>query len=404
MCQPFSRPTRSSGQTSATCKGCQSLGNWDEPLESSQPLSIGAKELLGCHDIALSSIIPSLCHQLNVSEAGKKIFLNCWQFWETCLVRSDFATFWTLHQWPQNIRKHSNRVAMAGRFWSFTINLLYPWLSQHAYIINIIKGFWTLESITGEWNSYHRNFLWNFPGTGTLSPGTTSSSLSSRGTKKGVKGGIWHCFLCGRETENSWKCLKFEINSCGQILSFSVFVGSLCLPFRFFKHVTRPECLNSPGPRTIQAISLQAKCTKSRSFSRPILETCFANHRTELPVYSGVFHSPFHSFVPFRHWLVSNFDQIKAVFPTASSSRKVSGSRRSRSGCLVSPCWPTQTPTLQVFRALGWPQKCHWPEISWFTEHFWLQLLCGVSSWCLGVLYLRFLIDWFLTIFAKPKA
>lgn len=61
------------------------------------------------------------------------------------------------------------------------------------------------------------------------------------------------------------------------------------------------------------------------------------------------------------------------------------------------------TPT-QVFKALGWPQKCHWPEISWFTEHFWLQLLCGVSSWRLGELYLRFLIDWFLTIFAKPKA
>ena len=249
MCQPFSRPTRSSGQTSATCKGCQSLGNWDEPLESSQPLSIGAKELLGCHAIALSSIIPSLCRQLNVSEAGKIIFLNCWQFWETCLVRSDFATFWTLHQWPQNIRKHSNRVAMAGRFWSFTINLLYPWLShqKNAYIINIIKGFWTLESITGEWNSYYRNFLWNFPGTGTLTPGTTSSSLSSQGPIKGVKGG----------RENTWKCLKFEINSCGQILSFSVFVGSPCLPFRFFKHVTRPESSNSPGPKAYEVQKFQ---------------------------------------------------------------------------------------------------------------------------------------------------
>ena len=26
------------------------------------------------------------------------------QFWETSLIRSDFATFWTLHQWPQTIR------------------------------------------------------------------------------------------------------------------------------------------------------------------------------------------------------------------------------------------------------------------------------------------------------------
>ena len=78
-----------------------------------------------------------------------------------------------------------------------------------------------------------RSIQWipgSFPGTGTLSPGTTSSSLSSRGTKKGVKGGIWYCFLCGRETENSLKCLKFEINnfdSCGLISSFSVFVAAL---------------------------------------------------------------------------------------------------------------------------------------------------------------------------------
>ena len=248
--------------------------------------------------------------------------------------------------------------------------------------INIIKGFWTLESITGEWNSYHRNFLWNFPGTGTLTPGTTSSSLSSQGPIKGVKGG----------RENTWKCLKFEINSCGQILSFSVFVGSLCLPFRFFKHVTRPESWTARDQ----------KLTKSRSFSRPIIETCFDNHRTEFPVYSGVFHSPFHSFVPFRHWLVSNFDQTKAVFPTASSSRKVSGSRRSRSGRLVSSV--TMLANTNSNSAGIQSVGMTWPEIFWFTEHFSLQLLCGVSSWRLGELYLRFLIDWFLTIFAKPKA
>lgn len=123
----------------------------------SQPLSIGAKELLGCDAIALSSIIPSLCRQLNV-----KRVLNIFQLL-TCLCSKgcnfekllfDQVGLCNLLNTPSvtSNRKRSKRE-------DFRVGLRY--------------------------------FLGVFPGTGTVSPGTTSSSLSSRGTKKSVK---W-CYL-----------------------------------------------------------------------------------------------------------------------------------------------------------------------------------------------------------------
>jgi hypothetical protein len=72
------------------------------PIHQERCCSDGTQELPGCNALAVPSILPGICFHLRKNQnspAAQQPFMERLGH-VTHVLRLDFATFWTLHQWP----------------------------------------------------------------------------------------------------------------------------------------------------------------------------------------------------------------------------------------------------------------------------------------------------------------